>query len=50
MAELIEKALFEQAGIVVTKNGNKAVVAYNGMPIVHPVRPFSSPKLPIPQN
>jgi RNA polymerase sigma factor (sigma-70 family) len=39
MTKLLEKALFEQAGIVITKNGKEATITYNGMPIVHPAGP-----------
>jgi RNA polymerase sigma factor (sigma-70 family) len=40
MTKLIERALFEQAGIVITKNGSEATITYNGAPIVHPVLPI----------
>ena len=41
MAKLIEKSLFEQTGIVITKNGSNASVTYNGTRIGNPMRPSS---------
>ena len=41
MAKLIEKSLFEQTGIVITKNGSNASVTYSGTRIGDPMRPSS---------
>jgi len=38
-AGLIQKALSEQAGIVITKSGSKATVTYNGSPIANQAPP-----------
>jgi RNA polymerase sigma factor (sigma-70 family) len=48
LTKLLEQALFEQAGIVITKNGSEATITYNGTPIVHPVRPISPPAVAVP--
>jgi RNA polymerase sigma factor (sigma-70 family) len=48
LTKLLEQALFEQAGIVITKNGSEATITYNGTPIVHPVRPISPPTVAVP--
>jgi len=46
LTQMLEQALLEQAGIVITKKGNTATLTYNGRPVAHPQMAMPPPPRP----